>query len=112
MHKVRAFFFACAGVLCLALAYHLGARSAGAQAPANPVVGIAGPMSGSALAAITANGDVYTNTCGACADWTYRANIFTGSPTPAMSQPTWGQVKAKYATPKSGAGSAQDLRGR
>jgi hypothetical protein len=30
MHKARA-FFVCAGLLCLAPSYHLGARSAGAQ---------------------------------------------------------------------------------
>ena len=33
MHKARAFFFVCAGIFLLALSYHLGARSAGAQAP-------------------------------------------------------------------------------
>ena len=31
MHKARAFFFVCAGIFLLAFAYHLGARSAGAQ---------------------------------------------------------------------------------
>jgi hypothetical protein len=31
MYKARAFFFVCAGLLCLALSYHFGARSAGAQ---------------------------------------------------------------------------------
>ena len=31
MHKARAFFFVCAGISLLALSYHLGARSAGAQ---------------------------------------------------------------------------------
>ena len=30
--RARTFFLVCAGILCLALAYHLGARSAGAQA--------------------------------------------------------------------------------
>ncbi|HEY2953837.1 MAG TPA: hypothetical protein VGK89_01165 [Candidatus Eisenbacteria bacterium] len=30
---VKRFFYACAGLLCLALAYHLGAGSATAQAP-------------------------------------------------------------------------------
>ena len=34
MQKARAFFFVCAGIFLLALAYHLGARSATAQAPA------------------------------------------------------------------------------
>jgi hypothetical protein len=31
MRQARAFFFVCAGIFLLALAYHLGARSAGAQ---------------------------------------------------------------------------------
>ena len=31
MHRARAFFFVCAGLFLLALSYHLGARSAGAQ---------------------------------------------------------------------------------
>ncbi len=31
MHRARAFFFVCAGIFLLALTYHLGARSAGAQ---------------------------------------------------------------------------------
>ena len=32
MHRAKAFFYVCAGVFLLALSYHLGARSAGAQA--------------------------------------------------------------------------------
>jgi hypothetical protein len=32
MHKARAFFFVCLGILCIVAAYHLGARNAGAQA--------------------------------------------------------------------------------
>jgi hypothetical protein len=32
MHKARSFFFVCAGIFLLALAYHLGVRSATAQA--------------------------------------------------------------------------------
>jgi len=34
----KRFFYVCAGILCLALAYHLGARSATAQAPGDPIV--------------------------------------------------------------------------
>jgi hypothetical protein len=33
MHKARAFFFVCAGIFLLALAYHLGAQNATAQTP-------------------------------------------------------------------------------
>jgi hypothetical protein len=46
MVKARTFFFVCAGLLCLALSYHLGARNAAAQAPENPVVGLAAGVSG------------------------------------------------------------------
>jgi hypothetical protein len=31
MHKARSFFFVCAGIFLLALAYHFGARSAHGQ---------------------------------------------------------------------------------
>jgi hypothetical protein len=31
MHKAKAFFFVCLGLLCIVAAYHLGASSAGAQ---------------------------------------------------------------------------------
>ena len=36
MHKARAFFYVCAGLFLLALSYHLGARSAGAQQGSTP----------------------------------------------------------------------------
>ena len=61
MHKARAFFFVCAGILCLVLAYHLGARSAGAQAGGT----IAGVLEHRAvtsyggLIVVTQNGDCY-----------------------------------------------------
>jgi hypothetical protein len=41
MQRARAFFFACAGIFLLALAYHFGAQSAGAQS--------AGTMEGACL---------------------------------------------------------------
>ena len=85
-------------ILCLALAYHLGARSATAQAPGNPVVAYGAATGGAAtgsynVAAITASGDLY----GAQyvdTPWHFIQNIF-GSATPA-TQATWGQVKARY----------------
>src|SRR5262249_33696920 len=39
MQRAKAFFYVCAGIFLLALSYHLGARSAVAQAPGNAVVG-------------------------------------------------------------------------
>jgi hypothetical protein len=103
MHKARA-FFVCAGLLCLALAYHLGARSAGAQAPGNPVAAAAGGF------IVTANGDVYAAPGlvppSLASQWVLAGNVFSGNPTPA-AQPTWGQVKAKYATPAPGVKAKQ-----
>lgn len=44
MHRARAFFYVCAGVFLPALPYHLGARSAEAQAPGNPIVSASPPI--------------------------------------------------------------------
>jgi hypothetical protein len=93
MNRARSFFYACLGILALAVAYHLGAQSAGAQAPGNPVVAVEPGI------VYTANGDAYQRT-GGPGPWTFVGNVFgSGGPTPT-SQPTWGQVKAKYATPQ------------
>jgi hypothetical protein len=94
MHRARAFFLVCAGIFLLALAYHLGARSAGAQAPENPVVGAFGV----APAVVTANGDVYELNNNYVGTWHRAGNVFSGNPTPAQSI-SINQLKAKYATP-------------
>jgi len=94
MRQAKVFFIVCAGLLCLALAYHLGARSAGAQAPGNPVVALGVNSQGQCVSAATANGNVYITVSGG---WAYSSNIF-GSATPAQSI-SIGQLKAKYATP-------------
>jgi hypothetical protein len=83
----RKFFYICAGMLMLALSYHLGAGTAGAQAPGNPVVAVSGPW------VYTANGDAYLQSSNTT--WSPQGNIFTGGPTPALHQ-SWGQVKARY----------------
>ena len=90
MHKARAFFYVCAGIFLLALAYHLGARTATAQVgSSNPVVAV---ESGNVY---TANGDVYTPTSSfPTPQYVHCCNVFTG-PTPA-AQPTWGQLKSRY----------------
>jgi hypothetical protein len=94
----RKFFYICAGMLMLALSYDLGASTAAAQAPGNPVVAVFNTSS-----LVTANGDIYegSNSNGAVfLNWTLRTNVFSGGgPTPALHQ-SWGQVKARYhATP-------------
>jgi len=146
MHKARAFFFVCAGLLCLATAYHLGARSAGAQlgggtiaaaqctswdiqsvysratvacvnrtvyfyADNNPqglrtYPGVPGtdPVVAVGLAAynmmaMLSNGDTYSTSLNGDGTWEFVCNTVGGTPTPTVSQSTWGQLKAKYATP-------------
>jgi len=140
MHKARAFFFVCAGLLCLALAYHLGARSAGAQGGgagydciqfddgvAFAVIGgysyaawdggrldcVPVPVPGRAVACrgeqvVLDNGQYWEFQIDR---WRLVNTLPFSGPTPA-AQPTWGQVKAKYAAPKGAVRSTQDLKGR
>ena len=61
MHKAQAFFYVAAGVFLLALSYHLGARSAGAQA-GNPVCAGTAVLDGRQNWAVTSNGTVYEQT--------------------------------------------------
>lgn len=90
------FLYASAAILMLSLAYHLGAGTAVAQAPANPVVGIATNNSNN-IFAITANGDVYTSLDNVpTGPWALASNVFSSGPTPAR-QESWGQLKSRYA---------------
>lgn len=84
----KRFFFVCAGLLCLAVAYHLGARNAGAQAPSNPVV-----ASDGGARVFTANGDVYHEATGGV--WVHQSNVFGGGPIPVQPE-TIGRLKARY----------------
>jgi len=89
----KRFFYVCAGLLCLSLAYHLGARSATAQAGAS--------VSGFA----TWNGVLYVLTPSGVVYWRQQSGTamtplvslgnFWESPTPATRE-TWGGVKARY----------------
>ena len=98
MRQAKAFLVVCAGLFLLALAYHLGARSAGAEV-GGQIVGFTF-TTGSNAAVITANGDMYE--C-AISGWQVvpgslisAGNFWSGSPTPAQSI-SIGQLKAKYA---------------
>ena len=75
MPKAKAFFYVCAGILCLAH-YHLGARSARAQAPA---VGFVIETNGNPVA-ILPGGDAYTCSVNFPGQWQFRANVFAGNP--------------------------------
>jgi hypothetical protein len=96
MHRARAFFSVCAGVFLLALSYHLGARSAGAQAPGNPVVGLASDSNHDVLYAATANGDVYIlpSPNSASSTWRPWAGVFGGSS--PVQRESFGAMKSRY----------------
>lgn len=95
----KRFFYVCAGILCLALAYHFGAQSATAQAGNAIMVAEPGYV-------YMSNGDVYARSgYPAPQSWTFAGNIFSG-PTPATRE-TWGGVKAKYL-PEGTAKPTQD----
>ena len=110
MHKTRAFFFVCAGLLCLALSFHFGATSVTAQAPGNPLVAMTvnGFSNPHEYLAVTSNGDAYSSVSGG-ATWTLRGNVFSGEPTPAQQQ-TWGAVKSRYRGERGAASLGQDKR--
>ena len=95
MYRAKVFLTVCAGVFLLALSYHLGARTATAQAPGNPVVGFSA-FGGGMIVAATANGDVYYN--GGSVNTPFQRdayNIFGGGPTPARPE-TFGSLKSRY----------------
>ena len=73
----KRFFYVCAGLLCLAFAYHLGARSATAQVP--PAVHVA--WEGNPVV-VTPQGDVYFRMigCGNCPTWQLQGSVFGGAP--------------------------------
>ncbi len=94
---LKKLFYASASILMLALAYHLGASTATAQAPSNSVVACGSLQNGGGWLtplAITANGDAYHgNESGTT--WTRVGNVFSGPATPTTTE-SFGALKAKY----------------
>lgn len=91
---LKRFYYASAAVLMLALAYHLGATTAIAQAPSNPVVAAVKDTGASQYFVVfTANGDVYGCSSGFGGPWVLLSNVFSG-PTPAR-QTSWGALKGQ-----------------
>jgi hypothetical protein len=74
MQRAKAFFFVCAGLCLLALSFHLGARSARAQAP-GPGWFFAGAYAGSTYITTT-TGDTWAYNG---ATWSGPWNIFGGA---------------------------------
>jgi len=96
---LKKLFYACASILMLALAYHLGAGTAQGQS-GSMVTGFAIGGDGGNWAdccVMTPSGDVFTRTLGTAgaSPLVYIGNFWNGGPTPA-AQPTWGQLKARY----------------
>lgn len=90
----KKFFYVCGGLLMLALAYHLGATTATAQAPGNPVVSAYFSNQNLANYAVTSNGDVYVST-NSGQSYSRIGGVFGGAPVMTQEQ-SWGQVKARY----------------
>ena len=92
----KRFFYVSAALFLLALTYHLGARSAGAQA-GGTVIGVAAyfyqPGGAGEYVVATSGGDVYRKQPGGT--WQYQGNALGAGPTVTTST-TWGKVKADY----------------
>ena len=96
-------FYASAAILMLALAYHLGARSASAQAGSQVVGFTIEPICADygRVYVMTSSGDVFerdmgSSSCQATSALQPMGNVWSGSgPTPAKPE-TWGSVKARY----------------
>ena len=87
----RRFFYVCAGLLCLAAAYALGAQTAGAQTGTRTIVSVCGGAQTSL--AMTGEGDAFVS-YDFGATWGFRGNVFGG---PTSAEPsTLGQVKARW----------------
>ena len=92
--RSRTFLHVSLGLLALAAAYHLGAQTATAQAPGNPIVGFSNE--GGFFVAVTSDGTVYANLGYTDSPFRVVGQVFGGGPTPTTSQETFGSVKARY----------------
>lgn len=92
---LKKLFLGSASVLMLALAYHLGASTATAQAPSNPIANVAYvSWPGNGLVAMTTNGDSFFSSDNG-ATWQHAGNVFSGGgPVPSRAQ-SWGSVKVQ-----------------
>ncbi|MBI1799855.1 MAG: hypothetical protein HYR73_09245 [Candidatus Eisenbacteria bacterium] len=98
MQRARTFFYGCAGILLLALAYHFGAGSATAQ-QGSMVSGFTA-VNSTYYIVLTGNGDVYRrNMPGpgfSPGPLELMGNFWSGTgPTPATRE-SFGQLKVKY----------------
>jgi len=95
----KKFMFVCAGILMLAGAFAIGARSVEAQVGDQEIVSMVFLPSGSGhnldrLYATTAGGDVYYRHFGSTGEWVYWESIFGGMVSSENSN--LGGVKSQY----------------
>lgn len=98
---MKKFFYACAAILCLVVAYHFGATNARGQS-GSPVTGMSTVLTGSKpyVFVMTPNGECFVrgvNSIGTGFDpypATDMGNFWSGA-TPAQQQ-SFGQLKARY----------------
>ena len=91
--RAKNFFYACAGILLLVIAFTIGAATGHSQVSGDSIIGIAGVGSRDGVFVITANGRIWEflrnpNT------WT-EYEPFPGSPLPVEGT-TMGDIKKKY----------------
>lgn len=100
--NAKRFFYVCAGLLLLVVAYTLGASKAQSQGTTNKVVGVAAgdyATTGHLVIAMTENGDWYwnrthDNTGWPNQAWMFGGNVFGGT---ISTQPTsWSKVKGDF----------------
>ena len=93
----RKFFYVCAGMLMLALSFHLGANTAAAQL-GNGASGVMF-MGNGGVTVMTTSGDTYWREVDGNRKYfgplANLGNFWSGAPTPALHE-SWGQVKARY----------------
>jgi len=94
----KRFFYVSAGLLCLALAYHLGASNATAQQGGQIVAAVPLGGAGAGLVVLTTNGDTFYRLWGN--NYTLGSalvpmgNFWSGA-TPVQRE-SWGAVKQRY----------------
>lgn len=95
--RARTFMQVSIGILALALAYHLGATSAGAQ-QGSVVSGFAA-QTGYYFSVLTPNGDLYARslpTGGVPGPLEYHGNFWSGAAPTVVQSTSFGAVKARY----------------
>jgi hypothetical protein len=91
----RKFFYVCGGLFLLALSYHLGARSAGAQSGGNPVASIDYGGNGLLASGVDASGQL---------SMVQMRDSGPADPVVRVPFPVPSQVLASYATPNGTGG--------